>query len=101
MRSKPLGCLTFSGLIGTLVALLLVATALVAGGGRLFSPGALSAKTGQVLGGVSSHAGLGGNCTACHTAPWEKATMNDRCLAAQCAAGQECHSHLPHLPHRS
>lgn len=45
----------------------------------MFSPGALNAKPGNVLGGVASHAEIAGNCKACHVAPWEKITMDDRC----------------------
>lgn len=46
----------------------------------MFSPGSLNAATGALLGGVSSHADLAGQCRACHTAPWEIATMDERCL---------------------
>ncbi len=45
----------------------------------MFSPGELNAQTGAPLGNVHSHAELGGNCDACHTAPWDTATMADRC----------------------
>jgi hypothetical protein len=34
-----------------------------------------------MLGGVKSHAEIGGKCDACHTAPWESAVMADRCAA--------------------
>ncbi len=50
-------------------------------GATLFSPGGLNAQAkGQTLGGVTSHAQLGGNCGACHAAPWSSRTMDDRCL---------------------
>ena len=48
----------------------------------LFSPGALNAVSkGQNVGGVATHAQLGGQCGACHAAPWSSQTMADRCLA--------------------
>jgi hypothetical protein len=51
-------------------------------GQSLFSPGGLNAQAkGQPLGGVSTHAQLGGNCAACHAAPWSSSTMDDRCNA--------------------
>lgn len=58
-----------------------------AAGGAMFSPGELSAAAaanGRRLGGVASHAALAHDCGACHTAPWNAAGMNQRCL--------ECHS---------
>jgi hypothetical protein len=45
----------------------------------MYSPGPLSAQGHRALGGVTSHAQTAGNCKACHTAPWESATMADRC----------------------
>ncbi len=81
MKSNRFGCVTASGVIAALVAVLLVAAIFLLNGGSLFSPGALSAKNGYSRGGVTSHAELNGNCAACHTAPWEKTTMADRCLA--------------------
>jgi hypothetical protein len=38
------------------------------------------------MGGVQSHAEIGGNCDACHTAPWESASMADRCV--------DCHGEI-------
>ena len=55
----------------------------------MFSPGALNAMTGTSLGGVSSHADLAGQCRACHTAPWESTTMDDRCLACHADVATE------------
>ncbi len=78
---KPLGCLSTGGIIAGLLTLLLVAGVVLVWGGRLFSPGPLNAQVGGSLGGVQSHAATGGDCAACHTAPWTSTTMSDRCLA--------------------
>ena len=58
------------------------------GGGKMFSTGPLSEKTrgSQTLGGVSSHAEIGGNCGACHASPLGGQTMADRCL--------DCHANV-------
>jgi hypothetical protein len=79
---KRLGCLSRGGVIaGLLTALVIVAVMLVRGG-RLFSPGPLNAQAGDLsLGGVHSHAEIGGRCAACHAAPWSSELMSDRCLA--------------------
>jgi hypothetical protein len=70
-----------SGLVA-LLTLAAVGALLLARGGRMFSPGGLSAfaRRGVALGGVPSHAELGGNCSACHVAPWGRETMAGRCL---------------------
>jgi hypothetical protein len=82
MSRTRLGCLTGTGLLAALITILSIAGFGFAGGGSLFSPGALNARqTGAVLGNVRSHAETGGNCGACHTAPWDSATMADRCAA--------------------
>jgi hypothetical protein len=79
---KPLGCLSPGGLIAGLLTVGVVLGVMLLWGGRLFSPGALNAQAGAAsLGGVQSHAEIGGRCAACHTAPWGSATMSDRCLA--------------------
>jgi hypothetical protein len=51
-------------------------------GGILFSPGQLSAQAPahQPLNGVTSHAGISGDCRTCHPAPWASDRMADRCL---------------------
>ena len=79
---RPLGCLTSGGVAAALLTLAVVGTLLLLQGGGLFSPGALNAQaTGQVLGGVVSHAETGGRCSTCHPAPWSREIMADRCLA--------------------
>ena len=86
MRTNRLGCLSGSGIIAAIITTLLIVGYVYARGGLLYSPGDLNAQRGEMLGGVTSHAETGGDCKTCHTAPWERATMADRCL--------ECHSNL-------
>lgn len=79
--NKPLGCLSRSGLLAALLALVLLAGAGLIWGGLLFNPGPLNAQgSGQTLSGVRSHAETGGRCSACHPAFWSKETMADRCV---------------------
>ena len=87
MRSARLGCLTSTGIIAALIAAFAIVGYAVASGGEMFSPGALNSIEGQSLGGVASHAELAGACSACHVAPWENLTMQDRCLV--------CHQDVP------
>ena len=88
MQRARLGCLTGTGIIATLItAFAIVGYSLASGGGQMFSPGALNAIHGQLLGGVTSHADIAGACSACHVAPWEPQTMDDRCLV--------CHTDVP------
>lgn len=63
-----------------LITALVIAGLLYTGGGRMFSPGPLNAQGDRTLGGVTSHQEIGGECSACHTSPWEAATMAERCL---------------------
>ena len=80
MRTARLGCLTGTGIIAALIAALAIAGYAFASGGSMFSPGSLNAVQGQTLGNVSSHADIAGNCRSCHVAPWDNATMSDRCV---------------------
>jgi len=61
------------------------------GGGRMFSPGALSPenRSGKTVGGVTAHADLAGNCSACHAPAWSRSTMADRCLACHTDVRQQ------------
>jgi hypothetical protein len=77
---KRLGCLTTSGLLAGLITALVITGIAIAQGGVLFNPGPLNAQEGPALGGVTSHAMIGGECKACHVAPWEQGSMDDRCL---------------------
>jgi hypothetical protein len=86
MRSNRLGCLTGTGMLAALVTALAIAGYAYARGGLMYNPGPLNSQRGEMLGGVTSHAEAGGKCEACHTAPWESATMADRCTA--------CHTNI-------
>ena len=79
-KANRLGCLSGMGLTTAVVTLLVIAGYVYAKGGLLYNPGPLNAQTGEMLGGVTSHAGTGGDCKACHTAFWESDTMADRCV---------------------
>lgn len=82
MRTTRLGCISSTGIMATLLALLLIGGIAYARGGVLYNPGELNAQAGtQPLGGVSSHSEIGGRCAACHTAFWERDKMADRCLS--------------------
>jgi len=78
-----MGCLSEAGIATMIITLVVIAGYVFLNGGLLYNPGPLNARTGEPLGGVASHSEIGGNCKACHTAPWESARMEDRC--------QECH----------
>lgn len=79
---RRLGCLTPFGIAAGLIAVAAVALAWLVGGGGMFSPGPLSAqgRRGVTLGGVTSHAALGGGCAACHASPLDARGMAGRCL---------------------
>ena len=104
MDDKRLGFLTTSGILAGILTILIVVGVGLVGGGVLFSPGPLTARTSPVLagsfgqanlslvnqkvpaglitlGGVTSHADLSGKCSACHSAVWEKTTMAELCVA--------------------
>ena len=87
MRNARLGCLTSTGIIAALVTAFAIVGYAVASGGQMFSPGALNAQNGHLFGGVTSHAEIAGACSACHVAPWDSQTMDDRCIV--------CHEDVP------
>ena len=78
MRTNKLGCLTTTGIFGTLITLFAIVGVAFASGSQMFSAGELNAELGQSYGGVNSHAQIT-ECRACHTAPWEAEKMADRC----------------------
>jgi len=88
-NSNRLGCLSGMGLVAAIVTSLLIAGYVYAKGGLLYNPGPLNEQSGELLGGVSSHADIGGDCKACHSAPWESATMADRCVECHTAIGAQ------------
>lgn len=83
--TNRLGCLTGTGFIAALITLFVLVGMALASGSQMFSSGALNAQPGENMGGVTSHAEIK-DCKTCHTAPWESATMADRCL--------ECHTNI-------
>ena len=94
------GFFSATGVVAAVVVVLAAgATALLAGP-SLFSPGALNAQTSAELalepaaspaslGGVTSHAGTGDECGACHPAPWSSRTMADACVACHTGVGDQ------------
>ncbi|HSA99642.1 MAG TPA: cytochrome c3 family protein [Anaerolineales bacterium] len=81
MRNNRLGCLSGTGILAALITALVIAGYAYARGGLMYNPGPLNSQSGEGLGGVTSHAATGGECKVCHVAPWESATMADRCAA--------------------
>jgi hypothetical protein len=68
-------CFAVAGALG------FVALIFISRGGGMFSPGELNGvEKGRSLGGVMSHAGTAGQCSACHAPPWSSESMADRCL---------------------
>ena len=84
-----LGCLSGTGILAAVITSLLIGGYAYAKGGLLYNPGPLNAQHGEMLGGVTSHAEINGNCKACHTAPWERATMADRCAICHSAIARQ------------
>ncbi|MFN3491433.1 MAG: cytochrome c3 family protein, partial [Anaerolineales bacterium] len=85
MQNNRLGCLTGAGFITAILTLLVIAGVAFASGGHMFSSGDLNNQPGETIGGVNSHAQIS-ECKACHTAPWERETMANRCVA--------CHTNI-------
>jgi hypothetical protein len=80
MQRNRLGCFTFSGILSAIITILAIAGVAYARGGLMYNPGPLNAQAGEILGGVASHAEIGGECEACHSAPWSSTTMADLCV---------------------
>lgn len=85
MRNNRLGCLTGTGIFSAVLTLFILVGVAFASGGQMFNAGDLNDQTGESFGGVNSHAQIE-ECKACHTAPWERETMADRCL--------DCHTNI-------
>ncbi len=81
MYKSRLGCLTATGIIAAFITVIIIAGVAFLQGGVLYSPGPLNAQTGEMLGGVRSHAETGGDCGKCHVAPWSAMLMADRCTS--------------------
>ena len=89
MRNQRLGCLSGTGILAALITILTIAGYAYVRGGLMYNPGPLNAQGNQALGGVTSHAETGGDCEACHTAPWESATMENRCTTCHTDIAEE------------
>jgi len=89
MQNRRLGCLSGTGILAVLVTALVIAGYAYARGGLMYNPGPLNSQSGQTLGGVTSHAETGGDCKACHVAPWESTTMADRCTGCHTNIGDQ------------
>lgn len=88
MMHRPPTSRSRLGVVLAVATMVAVAAAWGAGGGAMFSPGALHAadSTPVARKGVRSHAELGRQCGACHEAPWSRDRMDERCL--------ECHDDI-------
>jgi hypothetical protein len=86
MNNNRLGCLSTTAILASLISILVIGGYVFFNGNVFFTAGALNAEAGEVLGGASSHADVGKSCEKCHTAPWDKATMGDRCM--------DCHAEI-------
>lgn len=81
MNNNRLGCLSPSAIVASIITLLIIAGAGLFNGSGFFSAGALNARAGANLGGVSSHAEIGNDCAKCHSAPWSSTTQAELCQA--------------------
>lgn len=81
MHNSRLGCFTLTGIIAALITAVVIAAVAFMQGGVLYNPGDLNAQSGETLGGVTSHAEIGGECKTCHVAPWSSLTMADLCTS--------------------
>ena len=88
-NTNRLSCLSGTGIIAAIVTSLVIVGYVYAKGGLLYNPGPLNAQRGEMIRGVHSHAEIGGDCKACHTAPWESARMEDRCAVCHGEIAQQ------------
>lgn len=86
MNKNSFGCLTPSAFIATLLTLIVIAGFAFADGNNIFSPGALNAEQGALIGAVTSHAQIDKDCAKCHAAPWDANNMDGLCI--------QCHQEI-------
>lgn len=79
MNRNRIGCLSQTAILSSIITSGLILIFIYFSGGKYFSPGNLNAIDGKVIGGITSHAKIGNDCSRCHTAPWDKGTMNGLC----------------------
>ena len=80
MNTPRIGCLSPLALVSAFITLIILVAAEIISGNSMFNPGALNAQAGTALGGVTSHAEIGEDCSQCHPPFWSAETMTDRCL---------------------
>jgi hypothetical protein len=97
---KELGCLSPSGLLAALLVILAVTTYTSLNGGGLFSPGPLSATSGNNTAStdIRSHVDLQDQCTRCHY-PWRgidpiRCTSCHTNVRDQVQSSEGLHGHL-------
>ncbi len=88
MHNNRLGCFTLTGIVATFVTLCAIVGFAFTSGSQMFSAGALNAQTGDVYGGVNSHAQIT-ECSACHVPPIGAETMADRCASCHTDIAEE------------
>ena len=81
MNNARLGCISPVAILATVVTAVFIAASAFFTGSQLFTAGALNAQTGGLINGVGSHAQIGTDCAKCHPSPWDKDTMEDRCMS--------------------
>ena len=79
MDDRHLGFLIPYAIIAGVITLLLTLGLYLTRGGLLFSPGPLDPRSGATLQGVTSHAELSGQCSACHGKLLDNSTMDRNC----------------------
>ena len=80
MNTPRLGCLSPLALVSALITLVILVAAEIISGNSMFNPGELNAQAGMNVGGVTSHAEIGKDCSQCHPPFWSAQTMSDLCL---------------------
>lgn len=88
--NKGYGCLSGTAMLSAFITILVIVASVIFYGGTIFSAGALNSVSGsEALGEVASHHDIGGECKACHTAPWESDSMSDHCLVCHTKVNTE------------
>jgi len=78
--NSRIGCLSRSGIIFAVLTTVILTVMVLWQDNVLYSPGPLNAKAGSSLGGVTSHAEIGGRCGTCHAPFWSGPGMANLCL---------------------
>jgi hypothetical protein len=89
VKQNRLSCLTPLAFFSILLSLIAIFATRALTGGAMFSPGPLNSQSGDLLGGVTSHAQAGKDCAACHPAPWSGQTMADTCSLCHTSVAED------------